>query len=212
MLRGEFPTTHQAIRDLASCDEPSALASLEKAAAGEDQFLRRTAIEAIGRHPSGRELRSVVLAALTDPSEYVVRTACEVVEQWALGEARDAVVNLLTSASASTRRSAIRALHTIAVRADARTLFHVYKDDVQTEVRREAAWFLRRHVGPEDWRAVFEAFHGDELPRHRQWACELAAAFAGPDILPALTRLSSDLDGHVRTAAAGAIQQVLRHE
>jgi HEAT repeat protein len=212
MLRAELPTTHQAIRDLASCDESSALGVLEKTAAAEDQFLRRTAIEVIGGHPRGRELRSVVLSALTDPSEYVVRTVCDVVGQWALNEAHDAVVNLLTSASSSTRRSAIRALHSIWLSTDIRTLFHQYKNDADSDVRREAAWFLRRHVGPQDWRAVFEAFHVDELPRHRQWACELAAAFSGPNILPTLTRLSGDLDGHVRKAAARAIQQVSQHE
>ena len=46
-----------------------------------------------------------------------------------------------------------------------------------------------------------KAFEKDELPRHRQWACELAERFSGPNILPVLRELSLDVDGHVRKAA-----------
>jgi len=45
---------------------------------------------------------------------------------------------------------------------------------------------------------------GDELARHRQWACDLAETFSGTEILPLLLQLSLDLDGHVRKAASRA--------
>src|SRR5262245_1653215 len=104
----ELNPTHQAIRDLASCNESTAVATLkETAGLARDQFLRRTAIEVIGCHRRGRELRAVILSALTDPSEYVVRTACDVVKQWELREAHDAIAHLLANTSSSTRISAI---------------------------------------------------------------------------------------------------------
>lgn len=209
----DLPTTHQAVRELASCDEPDALATLKLTAAqARDPFVRRMAIEVIGGHSRGREMCAVVLRALSDPSEYVVRAACGVVAQWKLNEAHGAVAALLTSRSGSTRGGAIRALGAIWLDADAPVLLHVYKNDHEPDVRREAAWVLRRRVGSEDWRVVFDAFHVDELARHRQWACELAAAHSGRDALPVLDRLSSDRDGHVRAAAARAIQHLLRHQ
>jgi hypothetical protein len=41
-------------------------------------------LEVIGFHARGRELQAVVLNAICDSSEYVVRTACDVVERWEL--------------------------------------------------------------------------------------------------------------------------------
>ncbi len=81
------PITHDVIRELESREDAGALKALAEAATVEDQFVRRTAMEVIGRHPRGRTLRNIILTALRDPSEYVVRTACEVVAQWKLNEA-----------------------------------------------------------------------------------------------------------------------------
>jgi HEAT repeat protein len=98
-LSGAYPPiSHEGIRELASREDAGALDELAEAAAVEDQFLRRTAIEVIGRHPQGRELRAIILSALGDPSGYVVRTACEVVAQWELREAHEPVVALLGDA------------------------------------------------------------------------------------------------------------------
>ncbi|MBA2400814.1 MAG: hypothetical protein H0V72_19350 [Bradyrhizobium sp.] len=89
-----FPKTHEAVRELGSLADAAALEALADAAAVEDQFLRRIALEVIGRHPQGRELRSIILGAFGDPSEYVVRTACNIVEQWELLEAHDLAASL----------------------------------------------------------------------------------------------------------------------
>ena len=169
-------------------------------------------MEVIGRHSRGRELRTVVLNGFGDPSEYVVRTVCEVVARWESSEAHDLVLPLLTHVSKATRQTAIRTLDTIWVDADFPLIFRIHTNDQEVDVRREAAWVLRRRVTATYWRALFDAFYGDELPRHRQWACEIAANFSGPDIPPALSQLSLDVDGHVREAASQAIRTLSSRE
>jgi HEAT repeats len=146
------------------------------------------------------------LSALGDASEYVVRTACEVVAQWEFSEAHEPVAALLADASKATRQAAIRALDTIWVDADFPLVFRIYTNASEIDLRREAAWVLRQRVSSAHWRTLFNAFYVDELPRHRQWACEFAEKFSGPDILPVLSQLSLDIDGHVRKAASQAIQ------
>jgi len=203
-----LPTTHDAIRELGSREDAAALQALINAAAASDQFLRRTALEVIGRHPQGRDLRSIVLRAFADSSEYVVRTACGVVEQWKLLEAHELVLSLLASASGATRQSAIRTLGVIWIDTDFPLIFDVYSKDPEIAVRKEAAWVLRQRAGSVNWRAVFDAFCIDKQARHRLWACEIAEVFAGSEILPVLSALASDLDGHVRKAASHASRTV----
>jgi hypothetical protein len=198
--------THEAIRELALQEDAEALTALAGAAAAGDQFVRRSAIETIGNHPQGRDLRAIILAALRDPSDYVMRTACDVVARWQLNEAHELVLTLLENASKATRRTAIRTLGAIWVDADFPPVFRIYTDAPEIDVCREAAWVLRRRTGSTQWRTLFEAFHVDALPRHRQWACELAENFSGAEVLPVLSGLSLDRDGHVRSAALRAIR------
>jgi HEAT repeat protein len=200
----KLPATHEAVRNLVSREDAVALNSLADAAAANDQFLRRTAIEVIGRHPRGRELSAIILGALGDSSGYMVRTACDVVAQWKLSEAHLIVQSLLANPSAATRRSAIRALGTSWVDTDFSSIFRIYINDSEIDVRSEAASVLRLRVSPANWRTLFDAFYRDELARHRQWACDLAETFSGTEILPLLLQLSLDLDGHVRKAASRA--------
>ena len=199
-----LPTTHEAIRDLGARRDAAALEILAGIAEVEDQYLRRTALEVIGYHPLGRELRAVILRALGDPSEYVVRTACKVVEDWELFEAHDLLVPLLANVTGATRQGAVRALGAVWIDADFSLIFSMYGKDVDADVRREAAWVLRRRVTAADWRSLFDAFSADALARHRQWACELAESFSDREILPLLSGLCSDPDGHVRKAAKRA--------
>lgn len=206
------PISYESIRELASREDAGALNELAEAAALEDQFLRRMAVEVIGLHPQGRELRAIILKALGDSSEYVVRTACEVVMKWKLCEAHEPVVALLGDASSATRQQAIQTLDNIWIDADFPLIFRIYAKDSEPALRKEAAWVLRRHVSSAHWRTLFNAFHVDELPRHRQWACELAESFSGRDLLEALSQLSLDTDGHVRKAAAQAIGSLSSRE
>src|SRR3954451_24461897 len=100
------PISLEGVRELASREDAGALNELAEAAALKDQFLRRMAIEVIGRHPQGSELSAIILNALGDPSEYIVRTACEVVAQWKFSEAHEPVAALLADVSKATRQAA----------------------------------------------------------------------------------------------------------
>ncbi|WP_257167743.1 HEAT repeat domain-containing protein [Bradyrhizobium sp. SRS-191] len=197
--------THDALRALVTRDDAASLAILRTAAADADQFIRRTAIEIIGRHPNGQGLRDVVLTALTDTSDYVVRASCEVIKDWAWNEAHDAVARLLRTRSPATRQVAIRALGTIWRPTDFEAVHRIYNCDADLAVKREAAWVLRAQATAADWQQLFEDLRGDDLPRHRVWACELAAAFGAPTTIPIMDTLCADRDGHVRKAAEKAI-------
>ena len=204
----KLPATHEAIRALGPRNDAEALVALAAAAALDDQFLRRTAVEIIGHHLRGRELSTIILNGLRDPSQYVVRTACDVVAEWGLKEAHDLILSLLANGSESTRRSALRALGSIWADTDFPSVFKIFSGDSEIDVRKEAAWILRQQATVTTWRAVFEALCTDELARHRQWACELAERFSGPELVPVLSPYLSDVDGHVRKAAARAMQVV----
>lgn len=206
-----LPASHQFIHELKSREGIEALNALASAAKSSDQFLRHTAVEVIGQHPQGRELQSIILAALADTSGYVARTACHVVERWNLIEAHDSVRALLGDALGATRKSAIHALGSIWIDADFPPVFTIYSKDSEIDVRREAAWVLRRRATAANWQLFFCAFRLDELARHRSWACELAEVFSGPEILPMLSELVSDVDGHVRKAASRAVQAVFQN-
>jgi len=199
---------YEAIRSLVSRDDAEALDELSRLTVAEDQFLRRTAVEVIGKHPRGRELRERVLAAFRDPSEYVKRTACDVVAQWKWAEAHQPVLLLVKEPVAATRESALRALTAIWTDSDFALVLGIYQHDPEIGVRREAAWTLRQCIGAENWRQVFDALGLDRLPRHRVWACEIAEAFGCPDVLPALAPFMNDGDGHVRKSAARASQTI----
>ncbi|MCK1655215.1 HEAT repeat domain-containing protein [Bradyrhizobium sp. 149] len=200
--------SHEAIRSLVSRDDDEVLNELRTLAASSDAFVRRTAIEIIGQHKRGPELRTIVVAAFSDPSDYVRRTACGIVEHWKLAEAHDLVLPFLRAPEASTRECALRALANIWHEADFHSIFNLYRRDPEIGVRKEAAWTLRRGAAASNWRLLFDAFSRDELPRHRLWACEIAETFGDPDVLPALTPLLNDGDGHVRKSAAHAHQAI----
>jgi HEAT repeat protein len=87
-------------------------------------------------------------------------------------------------------------------------VFDTFRTDRSPEVRKEAAWTLRRHVTKETWRTLFDAWHHDSLHRHRCWACEIAADFGGPDLAESLSQLANDEDGLVRRAAKDALSRV----
>lgn len=201
--------SHEAIRSLVSRDDDEALNELRTLAAASDAFVRRNAIEIIGQHKRGHELRAVITAAFSDPSDYVRRAACGVVEHWKLAEAHDLLLPLLREPEASTRESALRALAKIWREADFETVFDLYRHDPEIRVRKEAAWTLRQGAVAGDWQQLFDAFRDDKFSRHRLWACELAEAFGGPDALPTLTSLIDDDDGHVRKSAARAHQAII---
>jgi HEAT repeat protein len=203
-----FSAHHEFLRQLANRDDQDALMALANAARDTDPFVRRTAVETIGRHPLGRSLQSVILGAIKDPSGYVVRTACEVVALWKLSEAHELLLDLLDDASPATRQSAVRALNAVWADADFPLLLAIWAKDLDRRVCKEAAFVLRERATSQNWWQLFDRFSGDDLARHRQWACELAESFASADVLPLLSQLSLDIDGHVRKAALKAIETI----
>jgi HEAT repeat protein len=208
MPNADLPTTHEAIRELVAREDAAALELLTDVAASGDPFLRRTAVEAIGNHPQAGSVHAVILTALTDPSEYVVRTACNVVAKCGIFEAHDRLLSHLASPSGSTRESALHALCAIWHDSDFSMVFRIYQRDDEIRVRRKAASVLRATVSSETWRRLFDVFSVDELARHRQWACELAEAFSGIEMMPLLSKLTCDPDGHVRKAASRAVETI----
>jgi hypothetical protein len=81
-------------------------------------------------------------------------------------------------------------------------VFRLPLSDPSPAVRRDAAWTLRRTACAETWRELFEAWKGDQLPRHRLWACELAGEHGDESVGVELRALARDRDGHVRKAVA----------
>lgn len=175
-----------------------------------DQFERRSAVAAIGLGTRDAVVEAIIVQALRDPSEYVARAACEVVEKWALLAGRDAVVLLLRDKASLTRRAAIRTFLTIGTAADLPLLLQVFKVDKAQDVRREAAWVLWGTASAATWRSIFALFADDATPRHRVWACQLAERFGGPAERGILQRLADDPDGHVRTAAQRGLDALAR--
>ena len=182
---------------------------LAQAAASKDHFLRRTAIDVIGKHPRGRALRNLILSALSDQSEYVVRTACDVVAKWELTEAHELIVDLLHDARTATRQVAIRTLGKIWIETDFPKVFEIFKNPFDASLHREAAWVLQQHITAKHWQSLFDAFQKNKLPRRRQWACALIEHFSDAGALPALYNLARDPDGHVRKAALQAMTNLL---
>jgi HEAT repeat protein len=125
-------------------------------------------------------------------------------------DAHDSILRLLDAADKATRATALDALGELWQSADFERVLRAFTSDRSVEVRKRAAWTLRKHSSGLTWRALFGVWHADAVPRHRQWACELAAAYGGGEVLPELRRLSDDADGHVRDRAVGAIREVER--
>ncbi len=184
--------------------EPEALDILLEAAGSPDWSIRRAAVEAIALHHEARRASGVLTGLLDDESPFVVRTACDAAAALGLMEARNTVLRLLASPEAETRRAAVRTISTLWVHGDFGRIFDVHRNDPIVDVRREAAWVLKDHVDPSQWRPLFELWRRDPLHRHRRWACEVAAAVGDQSVRPALESMLADHDGHVRRAAERA--------
>jgi HEAT repeat protein len=174
-----------------------------------DWCFRRIAIEAIDSREIAPVTVCLIREALHDPSPFVVRTACEAVERWGLTEAYDDLLTLLNDREAATRQTAVRALSSVWRPEAFAPVLHMCRSDPAREVRREAAWTLRRAAEPAAWRELFDMWKEDELPRLRFWACELACEFGSSSVKGELETLTRDRDGHVRKAARRALEQAL---
>ena len=150
----------------------------------------------------------MVCEGLDDASEYVAWAACEAAVKLKLGAAHDGILTLLEHRPPNLRAAAVRALAVLWRDPDFPKVFHLMQRDSADEVRKDAAWTLRKRADRSNWRLLFDTWRGEHPPRHRLWACELARTFGDGEILPLLAQLAEDRDGHVRKAAARAIAVV----
>jgi HEAT repeat protein len=171
-----------------------------------DSHVRRAALEAIGTHAEGRRCEQGVLRCFSDSSDEVIRQACRTAASLGLSSAHDDVLKLLDSPSGANRLVALGALSKLWHADDSERVIRILHKDDDANVRKEAAWALRKHATSDNCPALFAAWHGDAIPRHRAWACELAAEFRLSDVVDELARLTNDPDGHVRLAAQIALE------
>ena len=186
-------------------DGPEAFKVLTSLAEDPDWRYRRSAIEALALHPLAKQAANRICVALRDSSPYVVRTACRTAATLRLGDAHDAVIDLLQSTTAATRETAIRALETLWKPSDFSLVFKLHNSDPVESVRRMAGWTLRTNASGKNWRHLFQKWRKDTLHRHRIWACEIAGLFGDSSDKSKLKPLCQDVDGHVRKAAQRAL-------
>lgn len=184
---------------------PEALHALIKLASHSDWRFRRAATEALSAHPLASSATSNIVGALTDPSPYVVRTACETAAILKLQEARAGILSLAASHDTRTREAAVRALSRLWRPSDFPAVFAIFKTDPVSTVRRAAAWTLAVNVSDINWKALFDTWVKGELPRYRVWACEIAGRFGDSSDKLQVAALLRDPNGHVRKAAQRAL-------
>jgi HEAT repeat protein len=206
--KGEAPACWAAFLALASDLSSRASEALREAMRSDDPYVRRAAIEAVAARPPDPDHASLIVEALEDPDGRVVHAACDAAATLGIREAHDRVVRLVTSADASTREVAVRALLALWHPADFTAVFDVFRKDRSLRVRKHAAWTLRKYVSEETWQPLFDAWSRDPLHRHRLWACEIAAEFGGPGVREQLSLLRNDQDGLVRRAATKALSAI----
>jgi len=208
MIHNPGPKAWAAIRALTEKPESEALEALIELTRSSDPHLRRSGVEAIGRHAFGRRAAKVVCQLLRDRSSFVVRAAALAAANLRLLPAHGRIVSLIKAAEESTRHDALRALEKLWHPYDFESVFDRYLHDSSDRVRKQATWTLHKNVGAEHWERVFLAWSHDPVPRHRVWACELAQRFGNRSVLPALQALEADSDGHVRWAAMQAVEDI----
>lgn len=199
-------TAWAACAALAHAPGRPALDVLCRAARAPDWSLRRAAVEAISNHALAQDVSELLHIALHDISPFVARTACEAVARLRMMVAHDDVLGLTSAEEAATRVEAVRSIAALWQMTDFSPVLNLYQYDPSDEVRREAAWTLRRNVNITTWKRLFDLWKDDGLPRHRLWAVQLAGEFGQGSVKAELEEIADDVDGHVRKAVLSALQ------
>jgi HEAT repeat protein len=204
-IKSRSSKTASAFIALSAHASEKSLAALVSAAKGKDADFRRVAVEAIALHALGITQAKLICDLFQDSDEIVVRAACRAAADLKLSESHNHILTLLNSKNPKTREVALEALDKLWLDSDFEQVFKIHTTDKNSNVRKQAAWTLRRNVARGNWKTLFEVWQKDEMSRHRVWACELAAQFGSASNLSALKKLSDDQDGHVRKAAKKTI-------
>lgn len=200
MLRQTPPQCWVAIRALGRSPDPVALELLRSELSSSDEFRRRAALEALVESPLRPDARDDVRRLLNDPSPFVVRTAILVAPTFRDENLGAVVRTFLEHPDTPTRHAAIAALSGFWRDEDLETAIAIMTNDPDEDVRKEAAWVIRRHA-PADSAALIERWRSSPLPRERVWACDLIAQSENTEYRTTLESLARDSDGHVRAAA-----------
>jgi len=170
-----------------------------------DWRFRRAAIEALTEHPRAKQAIELFIEALSDQSEYVVRTACHSAAVLNIKQAHDTIIQFLKSHNDKTKECALRTIACLWSPNDFSLVYSLFTSDLNEKIRREAAWTLRKIASEESWQILFNTWKNDTFPRHRLWACEVAYKYGTIDCRNDLEILAKDNDGHIRKAAAKAL-------
>src|SRR5579862_9440368 len=106
-LRPPGPQAWAVCTALGYSDTEEALSVLLDLLTDTDWCYRRVAVEALGAHRLAPSIATQIVARLSDPSAYVVRTACRVVADLRLSEAHDILRQLISSPEPRTREMAV---------------------------------------------------------------------------------------------------------
>ena len=168
---------------------------------------RRAAIEALAtRHCE--VIADRIAGLLSDPSEYVLRTALDAVRCCVIRRSHDRVAALLSSTDESTVFSAVRALGAIWEPEDCRLVFGLHQSSRSVRLRKEAGYVLAQTAGPTNYKELVLYWMEHPQPYFRTVACELIDKFAASDLRHVLVKLQDDPDGHVRKAARKAAESI----
>ncbi|MDD5629414.1 MAG: HEAT repeat domain-containing protein [Elusimicrobia bacterium] len=183
---------------------PEALDLLARLAKHTEWSLRNLAVQGLGTHPLGAQAAELIVAALADPVQLIVRTACDAAGRLRLAAARPRLTALLASPEPQVRFHAVRALGEVWTPEDHAAVWTLSRKDKAEFVRKEAERTLRRTAAEQTWRRLCDRWKLDAAPRLRVAACELLGEFAQSGDLPELRRLVRDRNAHVRKAAEAA--------
>jgi len=192
------------IRALAIDESEQSLNLLSTYTSNSDPNIRRAAIEAAGLNPNGASLISAIRRALTDTTPVVVRAACDASAKLKLFDLHNEIRELTESSNPHVQVSALKAIGVLWRPDCFDTVLGVFRSKTADEVHKQAGFILYQNADVSCWYSLFKVWHADSVPRHRTWACELAAKFSSGQLESELLILSEDKDGHVRDAALRA--------
>lgn len=197
-----------AIYALGFINSPKVADFLAEQLSSKDWARRRAAVEAVRFQNPNTRLSDRLIALLKDPYPAVQRVACESLREMKLVKAIPSICDLLNNEDSETRKAALKALDVLWSDVNWTGIFSMATADRNLEVRKTASRVLRQHVDVSNWHDLFKLWCEDSLAEHRTWACEILGDFGGAKDRELLEPLCTDENGHVRKAAATALNKL----